>query len=140
MWWGRVVRRRSALTLEQLAERTQLSVSTLATAALGQQCPSWSTLRSYLIACREDADDWRPRWEMLASEYQRLQAGMPERLEQRRVVLQMTPDRVRTVADLKLALRHLRAREGNPPTRPSPTVPTPKERSRSAPSACCSAP
>ncbi|MFI9835245.1 helix-turn-helix domain-containing protein [Streptomyces sp. NPDC051913] len=111
----KAVRRRSTLTLAQLATHTGLSVATLSAAALGQECPSWQTLRAYLAACGEDADDWRPRWEMLASEHQRLQAGVPERPEQRRVVLQMTPDRVRTVQDLKLALRHLRAREGNPP-------------------------
>ncbi|MFE2716976.1 helix-turn-helix domain-containing protein [Streptomyces mirabilis] len=109
------VRRRRALTLEQMAEHTGLSAATLSSAALGEACPSWSTVRAYVTACGEDPDDWRPRWEMLASEPQRLQAGMPQRPEQRHAVLQMTPDRVRTVQDLKLALRHLRAREGNPP-------------------------
>lgn len=111
----KAVRRRRGMTLQQLARESGLSIATLSTAALGEACPSWSTTSAYLTACRETPDDWRPRWEMLACEYQRLQAGLPERPEQRRAVLQMTPDQVRTVQDLKLALRHLRAREGNPP-------------------------
>jgi hypothetical protein len=102
-------------TYTEMSRRTGKSIGTLSEAALGESCPSWATLCSYLSACSVDPEDWRPRWEMLASEQQRLQAGLPVRYQQRKSMVRMMPENVTTLEEFILALRHLRAWHGNPP-------------------------
>ncbi|MEV0192361.1 hypothetical protein AB0I39_27995 [Kitasatospora purpeofusca] len=98
-----------------MAQTTGLSIGVLSEAALGESCPSWQTLCAYLRFCGVDPQDWRPRWEMLASPQQRIQAGCPVRADQRRAVSIMEPEDVRTVADFVVGLRHLRYLNDNPP-------------------------
>ena len=100
---------------EEMSEKTGVALGALSQAALGESCPSWRTLVAYLEYCGEDPEVWRPRWEMLASPAQRLQAGFPVRADQRRAVQIMRPENIRTVAEFALGLRHLRALQGQPP-------------------------
>ncbi|WP_157852320.1 helix-turn-helix domain-containing protein [Kitasatospora sp. NRRL B-11411] len=112
----KMVRHRAGTpTYEVMAAETGLSVGALSEAALGESCPSWRTLSAYLRFCGVDPQDWRPRWEMLASAEQRLQAGFPVRREQRQAMLIMDPKNIRTIEDFVLGLWHLRCTSGYPP-------------------------
>jgi hypothetical protein len=102
-------------TYEVMSAATGISVGALSEAALGRSCPSWRTLCAYLDFCGVDPQDWRPRWEMLASPEQRMAAGFPVRPDQRRAAKIMTPAAIRTPEDFALGLRHLRCLNGNPP-------------------------
>jgi transcriptional regulator with XRE-family HTH domain len=58
----RELRRRSGLTLRQLAARTGYSASALSAAETGRRVPSWALTETVVTACGEDPAVWRSRW------------------------------------------------------------------------------
>src|ERR1700761_3277277 len=53
----RLLRQHAALTLRQLAARTELSTATLSVAASGRKLPTWEVARAYVQACGGGTDD-----------------------------------------------------------------------------------
>ncbi|MFI6494770.1 hypothetical protein [Streptomyces sp. NPDC050564] len=102
-------------TLKELAKITGLSMATLSRATDPTGCPSWKTLLEYLPAVGENPDDWRPQWEMCATERQRRAAGVPADPTQRAAYQRLLPTHVLNLQDCAIALRDLRLWRGNPP-------------------------
>ncbi|MEO3892184.1 hypothetical protein [Nonomuraea sp. B5E05] len=121
-----------------LEERTRHSRSVLADAAAGYRCPTWEVTRDFVVACGENPDDWRPRWELA-----RAAAGKDRPVERkpRRPRGEATraakprasvatkapvspsappdPELARTPMQFRYQLRTLRAWAGNPFTNPT---------------------
>ncbi|MFE2140865.1 hypothetical protein ACFXA3_03785 [Streptomyces sp. NPDC059456] len=68
----------------------------------------------YLTAFGEDPNEWRPQWEMCATERQRLKAGVPADPAQRAAYKRMKPTSVLSLHDCTIALRELRMWQDNP--------------------------
>ncbi|MFJ2751139.1 helix-turn-helix domain-containing protein [Streptomyces sp. NPDC087297] len=101
-------------TLADLAKLTGISPSTLSRATKATECPSWKTMLEYLTAFGEDPDDWRPQWDMCATERQRSQAGVPADPAQRAPYQRMMPTSVLDKHTCAVGLRELRIWRGSP--------------------------
>lgn len=102
-------------TLRELSDLTGLSIATLSRATDPTSCPSWKTMLEYLPAFGEDPDEWRPQWEMCATERQRRAAGVPADPTQRAAYQRLLPKYVLSVYDCAVGLRDLRLWRGDPP-------------------------
>jgi transcriptional regulator with XRE-family HTH domain len=102
-------------TLKELAMITGLSMATLSRATDPGRCPSWKTMLEYLPAFGENPNDWRPQWEMCATDRQRHAAGIPSDPTQRAPYQRLLPTHVLNLQDCAIALRDLRLWRGNPP-------------------------
>ncbi|MFC7941057.1 MULTISPECIES: helix-turn-helix domain-containing protein [Streptomyces] len=102
------------IKLKDLAKITGLSPATLSRATAPTKCPSWKTMVEYLTAFGEDPNDWRPQWEMCASERQRREAGIPDDPAQRAAYQRLMPKSVLNLQDCAIGLRDLRLWKGNP--------------------------
>ncbi|MFE9637164.1 helix-turn-helix domain-containing protein [Streptomyces sp. NPDC006463] len=101
-------------TLDDLEKRTGLSKATLSRATKATACPSWDTMVAYLTAFGEDPNEWRPQWEMCATERQRRKAGVPAEAAQRAAYQRMKPTSVLSLDDCAVGLRELRMWKDNP--------------------------
>ncbi|KUL62451.1 helix-turn-helix domain-containing protein [Streptomyces sp. NRRL S-1521] len=101
-------------TLDELAAKTGLSRATLSAATQGTTCPSWETMTKYLTACGEDPDAWRPRWEMVAEQHQRDNAGLPQDQQQREAFRRIKPEEIQTLHGFAVALRQLKVWQNQP--------------------------
>ncbi|MGV2915598.1 helix-turn-helix domain-containing protein [Streptomyces alfalfae] len=101
-------------TLDELAAKTGLSRATLTAATQGTICPSWETMTKYLTACGEDPDAWRPRWELVAEQHQRDNAGLPQDQQQREAFRRIKPEEIQTLHDFAVALRQLKVWQNQP--------------------------
>jgi transcriptional regulator with XRE-family HTH domain len=101
-------------TLDELASKTGLSKATLSAATQGTLCPSWETMTKYLTACQEDPDTWRPRWEMVAEQHQRDNAGLPGDKQQRDAFRRIKPVEIQTLPGFAIALRQLKVWKDQP--------------------------
>lgn len=64
----RELRRRSKLTLREVAERAGVSVGLLSAAHSGTTMPTWHAVASYVRGCGDDPLPWKQRWCDLRSE------------------------------------------------------------------------
>jgi transcriptional regulator with XRE-family HTH domain len=101
--------------LRELSKLTRLSIATLSRVTDPTSCPSWKTTVEYLTAFGEDPDEWRPQWEMCATERQRRAAGVPADPTQRAAYQRLLPKYVLSLHDCAVGLRDLRLWRGNPP-------------------------
>ncbi|MGW0902843.1 hypothetical protein [Streptomyces sp. NPDC002853] len=65
-------------------------------------------MTKYLITCQEDPDAWRPRWEVVAEQRQRDNAGLPDDAQQRDVFRRIMPAEIQTLSGFAIALRQLK--------------------------------
>ncbi|WP_232836687.1 WD40 repeat domain-containing protein [Lentzea terrae] len=54
-------------TYRELSRRAHYAVATLSAAAAGRDLPSLAVTLAYVTACGGDAEQWRPRWQAVAS-------------------------------------------------------------------------
>lgn len=106
--------RPSGVRLTDLSRITGLSPATLSRVTNGKTCPSWATTVQYLTAFGEDPNEWRPQWEMCATERQRRAAGLPADPAQRAAYRRLMPKSVLSLEDCAIGLRHLRMWRGDP--------------------------
>lgn len=96
---------------------TGLSIATISAARSGKELPSWDTLLKYLKALGiENPEDWRPRWDMLASADQRRAADIPTNPAHHGPrYTWMLPSSVTNLEEFALALNELRMWRDNRP-------------------------
>lgn len=106
----RRLRGREGLTLQELAARTGLAISTLNTAAAGRRPPSWRVTQAFAAACGADVRQVRELWERACAAAGRTvpdddqpMAGDPP-----------DPARAQDAAGFVRELRRLRAWAGSP--------------------------
>jgi transcriptional regulator with XRE-family HTH domain len=124
----RRLRSQQDLTVRELAERASCSVGAVSKATSGRTLPTWEVTRAIVMACGEDAEPWRKRWEAAGSE-----AAIPANMvasdadhhqspsDRHRDAVTVLPDApplvsVTSPGDFHLALSVLRVRAGNPST------------------------
>ncbi|MGI5451328.1 helix-turn-helix domain-containing protein [Streptomyces sp. CA-243310] len=116
--WLRAQRRRAALTYAAMAQHINydFTASMLSRAAGGKTVPTWQVVEAFARACQGDAAEGRRLWKAAraAEHTRRRRAGEFEDLADKVVQVYSHPKVIETVGELRRAMVHLRARDGQP--------------------------
>ncbi|MGW7317392.1 helix-turn-helix domain-containing protein [Streptomyces sp. NPDC054865] len=117
--WLRAQRRRAALTYAAMSQRINydFTASMLSRAASGKTVPTWQVVEAFARACDVDSTEGRRLWKAAraAKEHtRRRRAAEFEDLADKVYQANAHPKVVETVGELRRAMVHLRARDGQP--------------------------
>ncbi|MFD6470396.1 helix-turn-helix domain-containing protein [Streptomyces goshikiensis] len=116
--WLRAQRQREALTYAAMAQRINygFTASMLSRAAGGKTVPTRQVVEAFARACQADPVEARRLWKAAraAEHTRRRRAGEFEDLADKVVQVYSHPKVIETVGELRRAMVHLRARDGQP--------------------------
>ncbi|MER6393674.1 helix-turn-helix transcriptional regulator [Streptomyces sp. NPDC001523] len=116
--WLRAQRRRAALTYAAMAQHINydFTASMLSRAAGGKTVPTLQVVEAFARACQVDPTEGRRLWKAAraAEHTRRRRAGEFEDLADKVVQVYSHPKVIETVGELRRAMVHLRARDGQP--------------------------